>query len=308
MTKGIHMRSKFSLPMKQKETLTAYMFITPSLAGTLIFVILPLVMVLVLSLSEWNFHLGMKGFQYIGFENYLRILTDEKVAISIKNNLLFSFIQIPLTAVISLLIATLLNKLAMMKQFLRTIYFIPFITSWVSVSIVFKALFNPEGGPINNFLAMLGFTHLPGWFMDIRWSLYALIILTVWHTIGYYMVIILAGLQNISRELYEAATIDGAGPWQKYYKITLPLLSPSLFFIFIMSMINSLKVFDQVAVATQGGPGTSSYVMVYAIYDYAFNYFELGYASSLTWLLFIIILAFTLIQWKMQKKWVVYET
>ncbi len=143
--------------------------------------------------------------------------------------------------------------------------------------------------------------------MDIHWSMTSIIILTVWHTVGYYMVILLAGLQNINSELYEAAAIDGASPRQQFFKITLPLLSPSLFFILIMSMINSLKVFDQVAVATQGGPGTSSYVLVYAIYDYAFNRFEMGYASAIAWVLFVIILIFTIAQWKLQKKWVNYD-
>ena len=138
-------------------------------------------------------------------------------------------------------------------------------------------------------------------------SMTSIIILTVWHTVGYYMVILLAGLQNINSELYEAAAIDGASPRQQFFKITLPLLSPSLFFILIMSMINSLKVFDQVAVATQGGPGTSSYVLVYAIYDYAFNRFEMGYASAIAWVLFVIILIFTIAQWKLQKKWVNYD-
>ena len=264
-------------------------------------------MTVVLSFTEWDFNKGLSGLTFVGFEHYQRMMSDPKIKTSLINNLFFSFVQIPVTAVLALLIAVLLNKIAFCKKALRAVYFVPFITSWVSVSIVFKALFNPEGGPINNFLSMLGFTNLPGWFMDIHWSMTSIIILTVWHTVGYYMVILLAGLQNINSELYEAAAIDGASPRQQFFKITLPLLSPSLFFILIMSMINSLKVFDQVAVATQGGPGTSSYVLVYAIYDYAFNRFEMGYASAIAWVLFVIILIFTIAQWKLQKKWVNYD-
>ena len=233
--------------------------------------------------------------------------SDPKISTSLWNNLYFSFLQIPVTIVLALLLASLLNKIAFCKKFLRTVYFIPFITSWVSVSIVFKALFNPEGGPVNSLLMALGISNPPGWFMDIHWSMTSIVILTVWHTVGYYMVILLAGLQNINTELYEAAAIDGANARQRYFRITLPMLTPSLFFIMIMSMINSLKVFDQVSVATQGGPGTSSFVLVYAIYDYAFNRFEMGYASAIAWVLFIIILIFTLVQWKLQNKWVNYD-
>lgn len=295
------------LKMRTREALTGYAFVGINLIGTIIFVVVPLIMTVVLSVCDWDFTKGLSGFTFIGFENYKRMFTDPKVWTSIKNNLFFSFLQIPITAVLALLMASLLNKIAYLRGFLRTVYFIPFITSWVSVSIVFKALFNPEGGPVNNFLQQLGIANPPGWFMDTKWSMFSIVILTVWHTVGYYMVILLAGLQNINAELYESATIDGANAWQRYIRITIPLLSPSLFFILIISMINSLKVFDQVSVATQGGPGTSSYVMVYAIYDYAFNYFEMGYASALAWMLFLIILAFTIIQWKFQDKWVVYD-
>lgn len=298
---------RINLKMKTREAVTGYLFVGVNLTGTLIFVVLPLIMTVVLSFTEWDFNKGISGLTFVGFEHYQRMMSDPKIKTSLINNLFFSFVQIPVTAVLALLIAVLLNRIAFCKKVLRAVYFVPFITSWVSVSIVFKALFNPEGGPINNFLSMLGFTNLPGWFMDIHWSMTSIIILTVWHTVGYYMVILLAGLQNINSELYEAAAIDGASPRQQFFKITLPLLSPSLFFILIMSMINSLKVFDQVAVATQGGPGTSSYVLVYAIYDYAFNRFEMGYASAIAWVLFVIILIFTIAQWKLQKKWVNYD-
>ena len=300
-------KKRFTLKMRTREALTGYLFISVNLIGTLIFVVLPLFMTVVLSFSEWDYTKGLAGMEFVGLEPYARMVSDPKISTSLWNNLYFSFLQIPVTIVLALLLASLLNKIAFCKKFLRTVYFIPFITSWVSVSIVFKALFNPEGGPVNSLLMALGISNPPGWFMDIHWSMTSIVILTVWHTVGYYMVILLAGLQNINTELYEAAAIDGANARQRYFRITLPMLTPSLFFIMIMSMINSLKVFDQVSVATQGGPGTSSFVLVYAIYDYAFNRFEMGYASAIAWVLFIIILIFTLVQWKLQNKWVNYD-
>ena len=300
-------KKRFTLKMLTREALTGYLFISVNLIGKLIFVVLPLFMTVVLSFSEWDYTKGLAGMEFVGLEHYARMVSDPKISTSLWNNLYFSFLQIPVTIVLALLLASLLNKIAFCKKFLRTVYFIPFITSWVSVSIVFKALFNPEGGPVNSLLMALGISNPPGWFMDIHWSMTSIVILTVWHTVGYYMVILLAGLQNINTELYEAAAIDGANARQRYFRITLPMLTPSLFFIMIMSMINSLKVFDQVSVATQGGPGTSSFVLVYAIYDYAFNRFEMGYASAIAWVLFIIILIFTLVQWKLQNKWVNYD-
>jgi len=295
------------MTLKKQEAITGYLLIAPNIIGTLIFVILPLILTLLLSFSKWDFIKGLYGLEFVGLDNYKRMMSDPKVWEALKNNLFFSFTQIPVTVILALIISSVMYKYVYMKTFLRTIYFIPFITSWVSASLVFKALFEPQSGPVNSFLKALGVSNPPGWFVDMNWSMISIIILTIWHTVGYYMVILLSGMQSISQELYESAKIDGANAWQRYFRITLPLLTPSLFFIFIMSMINSLKVFDQVAVATQGGPGTSSYVLVYAIYDYAFNFFDMGYASAIAWLLFVVILVFTLVQWKGQDKWVNYD-
>ena len=295
------------MTLKKQEAITGYLLRAPNSRGTLIFVILPLILTLLLSFSKWDFIKGLYGLEFVGLDNYKRMMSDPKVWEALKNNLFFSFTQIPVTVILALIISSVMYKYVYMKTFLRTIYFIPFITSWVSASLVFKALFEPQSGPVNSFLKALGVSNPPGWFVDMNWSMISIIILTIWHTVGYYMVILLSGMQSISQELYESAKIDGANAWQRYFRITLPLLTPSLFFIFIMSMINSLKVFDQVAVATQGGPGTSSYVLVYAIYDYAFNFFDMGYASAIAWLLFVVILVFTLVQWKGQDKWVNYD-
>ena len=295
------------LSMRRKEALTGYLFVLPNLAGTLIFVVLPLVMTMVLSFSDWDFARGLDGLRFVKWEHYKAMFSDEKIRVALKNNLFFSFTQIPVTLVLALLLSSVLHKYVFFKSALRTIYFVPFITSWVAVSLVFKALFEPEAGPVNNLLRAIGFSDPPGWFVDKNWAMISIILMTIWHTFGYYIVILLAGMQSISRELYEAAEIDGANTVVKYFRITLPLLTPSLFFILVVSMINSLKVFDQVAVATQGGPGISSYVLVYTVYDYAFQFFDMGYASAIAWLLFLVILAFTLLQWQLQKKWVYYD-
>ena len=305
---NIKIRSFSSWGLKKQEAVTGYLFTIPNVIGTLVFVIVPLMMTLGLSFCDWNFVKGLNGVEFIGFENYKRMVYDERIFASLKNNIFFVLTQIPATIFLSLILASTVHKFVFAKTFIRTIYFVPFITSWVLVSIIFKSLFEPVNGPVNILLRTIGISNPPGWFTDVKWAMPSIVIITIWRTVGYYMVIFLAGLQSIPEELYEAAMIDGANPLQRYFRITLPLLTPSIFFITIISLIGSMKVFDQIAVATQGGPGTSTIVLVYSIYDYAFNSYQFGYSSAVAWLLFVIILIITLIQWKMQKKWVHYNT
>ena len=284
--------------MRTREALTGYLFISVNLIGTLIFRCAAAVYDCCAQLFGMGLH------QRSGRNGICRLGTlcpyGERPGKSALpcGTILFSLPAIPVTIVLALLLASLLNKLAFCKKFHCEQYILfHLITSWVSVSIVFKALFNPEGGPVNKPLMAAGnLGILPDGSMDIHWSMTSIVILTVWHTVGYYMVILLAGLQNINTELYEAAAIDGANARQRYFRITLPMLTPSLFFIMIMSMINSLKVFDQVSVATQGGPGTSSSFWSMPFTITPSTDFEMGYASAIAWVLFIIILIFTLVQ------------
>lgn len=294
------------LTMHQKEAITGYAFISMNLLGTFIFILLPLLMTAVLSFMDYDFINGFRSSAFNGLDNYKRMFSDPRVLAGLKNNLFFTCTQIPISIVLSLLLASVLNRFVHMKTFLRTIYFIPFITSWTMVSLIFKAMFEPTGGPVNTVLRALGVENPPGWFVDIDWVMFSIVIMTVWRMMGYYTIIFLSGMQNVSEELYDSAKIDGAGPRQRYFHITLPLITPQIFFVSIVAIIGSLKVFDQVSVATQGGPGTASAVLVFNIYEYAFTYYEFGYSSAIAQVLFLVILIITIVQWKLQDKWVHY--
>ena len=185
-------------------------------------------------------------------------------------------------------------------------FFMPYVSSMVAISTVFNLLFYPNGGPINSILSALGIDNPPGWFIDKDWAMVALIILAIWQQVGYYMVILLAGMQNIPDSLYEAAEIDGAGPIRSFVNITVPGVSPTLFFVLIIATINSFKVFDQINIITKGGPGYSTTVLVYEIYRNAFYEYNFGIASAIAWVLLLIVLVITALQWLGQKKWVNY--
>ncbi|MDB1710215.1 sugar ABC transporter permease, partial [Enterococcus casseliflavus] len=197
--------------------------------------------------------------------------------------------------IIGLLVALLLNSKIRLKPVFRGIYFLPVVTSWVAVSLVWKWLFNPKFGLINYFLSLIS-VHGPNWLNDPKTAMLAIIITSVWKDIGFIMVLYLGGLQNISPSLYEAASIDGADNWHQFWKITLPMLKPTTFFVSMISLINSFQVFDQVNIMTEGGPGDSTTVLVQNIYNSAFKYSEMGYAAAMSWVLFAIILVVSLVQ------------
>jgi multiple sugar transport system permease protein len=204
-----------------------------------------------------------------------------------------------------LALALALNRRLAGRSFFRATYFLPVITSWVVVALVWKWLLNPSNGVVNTVLGAVGLPQ-PGWWTDPQWALPSVILASAWKDLGFVMVILLAGLQAIPQDLYEAATVDGASPWRRFRHITLPLLSPSTFFVVVISLINGFQVFDQVFVMTGGGPNGASQVVVGQIYDLTFRYGRAGEASALSWILFAIILLITALQIRGQKKWVHY--
>jgi len=288
---------------RRSDTLWGYAFILPQFVGMLCFSLLPLIFVFVLSTMDWD---GFGNREFIGLENFTYMLTDTDLHIALKNTLWFSVLSVPTQIVIGLLVAIALNHVAG-KTFYRVVYFMPTVTGTVAVAIVFMWLLNPDFGIVNTYLKMFFGVQGPKWLTDPNYVIPSISILSVWLGIGFNMVIFLAGLQGISRSYYEAAEIDGASRFQQFRNITLPLLSPTTFFVTIIAIINSFKVFDQILVMTGGGPGNASRVLVFHIYDYAFQDFSFGRSSASAVLLFVIILVLTLIQMRISRRWVHYE-
>lgn len=286
----------------RKDFLTGMGFILPSLLGFLIFTFIPVVISLCLSFTSWNFMEGIEGIKFNGLANYIRLFSDEWFLNSYKNNIIFTAVTVPVLIALGLVMATIINKYIYGGGVVRTMIFIPYIASVVAVCTVWMVLLQPSYGPVNEFLRSIGIANPPGWLADFKWSLPSIMIIYVWQQVGYYSIVFLAGLKGLPEDVYEAAKVDGASSIRQFFSLTVPLISPTTFFLTIMGIIGSFKVFDQISVLTQGGPGSSSSVMAYYVYRTAFDYFEMGYANTLAWALFVLVFLVTLVQWKMQAK------
>lgn len=286
----------------RKDFLTGMGFILPSLMGFLIFTFIPVVISLCLSFTSWNFMEGIEGIKFNGLANYIRLFSDEWFLNSYKNNIIFTAVTVPVLIALGLVMATIINKYIYGGGVVRTMIFIPYIASVVAVCTVWMVLLQPSYGPVNEFLRSIGISNPPGWLADFKWSLPSIMIIYVWQQVGYYSIVFLAGLKGLPEDVYEAAKVDGASSIRQFFSLTVPLISPTTFFLTIMGIIGSFKVFDQISVLTQGGPGSSSSVMAYYVYRTAFDYFEMGYANTLAWALFVLVFLVTLVQWKMQAK------
>jgi multiple sugar transport system permease protein len=284
-----------------KENMMGYLFILPQFLGVIVFSVIPIVFSLYLSFTEWDFLSGFSNIKWIGMKNFIDIWKDVAFTDSLKNTLVFSVATIVFELGLGVVVAVLIDKYVYASNYFKVVFFIPYISSLVAVSVVFKAILQPSFGPVNQFLMAIGITNPPKWFGDYRWSLTAVIMLTVWRDLGYYVIVFLAAVKGVSKELYEAAALDGGNGLQQFWYITLPLVKPTTFFLMVTGIIGSFKAFDQIAVTTQGGPGTSSSVLVYYIYNSAFRFYKMGYASAMAWVLFVLIFIITLIQWKYQK-------
>ena len=286
----------------RKDFFTGMGFILPSLMGFLIFTFIPVVISLCLSFTSWNFMEGIEGIKFNGLANYIRLFSDEWFLNSYKNNIIFTAVTVPVLIALGLVMATIINKYIYGGGVVRTMIFIPYIASVVAVCTVWMVLLQPSYGPVNEFLRSIGISNPPGWLADFKWSLPSIMVIYVWQQVGYYSIVFLAGLKGLPEDVYEAAKVDGASSIRHFFSLTVPLISPTTFFLTIMGIIGSFKVFDQISVLTQGGPGSSSSVMAYYVYRTAFDYFEMGYANTLAWALFVLVFLVTLVQWKMQAK------
>jgi multiple sugar transport system permease protein len=304
------MRTTTGIPKKssgliQVNRLTAYAFLLPNFIGFVYFTLVPIVVACGLCFVKWDFANPMV---FIGFKNFLKLLRDETFLISLLNTLYYTIASVPLTIIIALFLAILLHQKIKGVRAFRTIYFFPYISSMVAVAVVWNMLLHPSMGPVNQFIKLIGIRNPPEWTSSIIWAMPAIILVGIWKQVGYYMIIYLAGLHSIPEHLYEAATIDGANAWQKFRYVTLPMLTPATFLISALLIIQSFKVFDIIYIMTEGGPGRATNTLVYHIYNQAFLYLKFGYASAIAMVLFIIVLALTIFQFKLEDKWVNYES
>ena len=282
----------------RSKYLALTVLLLPSLAGMVVFLMAPVLSSLVLSFSQWDL---IGELNWVGLDNYVAALGDPAVLGALRNTLTFIIGYLPSVVLIALGLALLLNRRIRGRVVFRAIYFVPVVTSWVAVSLIWKWLLNPQYGLINFALGAIGIKG-PGWLFDPAWAMTGVILTSVWKDIGFVTVIYLAGLQDIPEPLYEAAALDGATPWQRFWSITFPMLAPTTFFVTTISLISSFQVFDQVWIMTQGGPAGATSVMVELIYKNAFSYYKMGYASAISWVLFALIFAVTIAQNLLQKK------
>jgi multiple sugar transport system permease protein len=287
---------------RARYALTVLAFLLPSALPLVLFVIGPMIGAAWVSLTEWNL---LSPAVFVGLDNYAQLLADPETADVFLHTLFYIVGYLPLVYVGGLALALALNTALKGRSFLRGIYFLPVVTSWIVVALVWRWLLNPSTGVVNMVLSWVGIDG-PGWWSDPVWAMPSIILASAWKDLGFVMVILLAGLQAIDPDLIDAARVDGAGWWRRLFSVVLPLLSPSTFFVIVISLINGFQVFDQVYAMTGGGPGGSTQVVVQQIYDLTFRYGAAGEASALSWMLFAVILGVTVVQIIGQRRWVTY--
>lgn len=283
----------------RRNALVGWSFILPNFIGFAVLTLVPMGAAFVIAFMEWD---SYSPPEWVGFDNFERMLGNQSFWIALANTAYYAAGHIPLTMIAALGLALLLNKRIRGLGFFRTTMFFPYITSLVAVAVVWNMLFNPTMGPINQFLEWIGVQDPPGWTTTSAWSMPAVIITSVWRDMGYYMVLYLAGLQAIPQEYYEAAEVDGANAWQRFWNITIPSLRPTTFFVLVMVTIASFKVFDLIVVMTDGGPGRSTLVLSQLIYREGIKENRFGYSSAISLVLFLIVLVFTVVQFRIQKR------
>lgn len=289
---------------QRKRNLVAYSFIAPNFIGFAVFTLGPIILALLMSFAEWD---GSNAMKFVGLSNFTQIFADDRFTSALKNTIIYSIFTVPITLVMALALAILLNQKIKGKNFFRTVAFFPYVASLVAVAAVWNMLFTPaKGGIVNQFIMNVLHGQPLKWAASSSTVMLTIIMFSVWKNMGYYMVIYLAGLQGISEDLYEAASLDGANAWQKFLNITVPQLKPTTFFVTIMLTINCFKVYDIVYMLAGGSNGVvnkSAIVLVYYIYEEAFRNWKLGRASASALVLFAIVLVVTLIQFRGEKNY-----
>jgi multiple sugar transport system permease protein len=287
----------------RRDRLAGYLFVTPQLLGWAVFVLLPLGLVAWYSLHEWNVLAGT--FEFTGADNYQRLAEDPNLPGVLRATGLFSIGLVAFNLSLALLLAVLLHQKLRGTVFFRTVFFSPVVVSLVAWTIVWRFLLQDNGG-VNGLLSMLGVDG-PNWLRGGGTAMLSVILVQVFKNVGLNMVLYLAALQGVPADLYEAATVDGAGRWRQFWRITVPMISPTILLTSIITVVGSLQVFAQIAVLTQGGPGISTTVLVYYLYQQAFQFHQFGYGATLSALLFVLVLALTVVQWLLRRRWVFHE-
>ena len=297
----IEKTQKRRLNLKRREAFTGWLFVSPALIGFSIFTFGSMLYSLYLSLTDYNL---LSDPNWVGLTNYIRAFTEDQYFYPFFGNTIYFVVTlVPIVLVLSLLLAILINKMAgPLTKGYRVALFLPSITSTVAVSMVWLWIFNPDMGILNNFLTAIGFNNPPLWLADPAWSKPALVIMRVWQMCGYYMLMFLAGLQTIPESLYEAAEVDGASVWQKFIRITVPMLSNTTFVVAILLVIEAFNMFESIFIMTQGGPLGSTSTIMYYIYEQGFTNYNMGYASALAWIFFAIVMVITLIQYRFRNE------
>lgn len=285
--------------ISNNQRLGGLVFIAPALIGTFVFIIIPVICSFGLSFTKWDL---LNPIEFVGLDNYAGIFTEPLFYKILLNTIVFAISTSIFGVIIPLVLAAILNTKIRGSEFYKTAYFLPFITPMIVIGVIWEWIFDPNIGLLNKFLHL----HI-NWLYDPHFAMPALILVSVWKLIGYNMVIFLSALSGISQSMFEAAKIDGANEFQTFKNVTIPLLSPTIFFVVIITAISSFQIFDLIYLMTEGGPLDSTNVLVYAIYKNAFEYFNIGKASAIAYVLFVIILVLTLAQWKLRKKLVYNE-
>ncbi len=282
-----------------RENTVAWLFILPAILGTLIFIIIPVFCSFSLSFAKWDL---LNSISFVGFDNYREIFREGLFWKILINTIIFALSTSVFGVIIPLILASILNTKIRGSEFFKSAYFLPYITPMIVIGVVWGWIFDPNIGFLNQFL------HLNiNWLYDSKYAMPAIIIVSVWKLIGYNMILFLSGFSSISQEIFEAAMVDGATHLKRFFYVTVPLLSPTIFFVIIVTAISSFQVFDLIYLMTEGGPFDSTNVLVYSIYKNAFEYFNIGKASAIAYVLFVIILVLTLVQWHYRKKLVYNE-
>ena len=294
---SIRMRSMLS--SRRNEQMWGYIFIFPNLIATVVFLFIPLIYSLYISLMEWNI---IQDPVFIGLNNYtVKLVQDTQFVLALKNTLVYSVISIPLGLAVAVFVAYLLSGNLKGTTVFLSIVFLPVIMSTVAVSMIWKWLLNGDYGVVNYLLSLIGIKG-PHWLGDERFAMGTIILISIWKNLGFNVVILIAAFKDVPSSFYESAALDGANERQKLVYISLPLIAPSVFFVSVMSIINSFQVFDLIYNLTMGGPNGSTTVLYYLVWQNAFRFFDMGYASALSWIVFVIIFAFTMIQMRITNK------
>lgn len=291
--------------MKRREALTAYAFILPTLVGFIVFIVGPMFASFAISLYEWNL---LTPPRFVGTANFEKLFADTRIVPIYLTTFRLAIATVIGNMTLGLALALMLDsKLpVILRNFFRVSFFFPFVVSTVAVTLMWTFILNRDLGPLNYYLGLVGIERI-NWLNSSASSPWAIVLVDVWKSVGFYVVVFLAGLQSIAREYYEAAKVDGASGWQQFRHITLPFLSPTILFLSVISVIGSLQLFEQPQILTQGGPGDATRTIVLYIYEHAFRFFDMGYASTVAISLFVIILLLTLLQFGLSRRWVFYQ-